>query len=204
MKIQIDLDGLYDYLKFSPLAHLESEEEWKGKAMKFPRPYVSLPFGEAELPSPLKSLGIILRGNGINYWANACVVTGSQINSERISKTLLDTIPSGLSWKSVRRNQIDAYIYNHGESCPSFAFSSVKPGSSNPPIFTMFMGTNGSRTRRLGLETEFIEEMNSFEGLISYFVSACLALRRKTKTLARKIECPSVLEFTCLEATYNF
>jgi len=51
---------------------------------------------------------------------------------------------------------------------------------------------------------EFIEEMNSFEGLISYFVSACLALRRKTKTLARKIECPSVLEFTCLEATYNF
>ncbi len=204
MKIQINTSGVFDYLKFSPpLGHSESGEEWKDKAVKFPKPYVSLPFGEADLPLPLRSLGIILRGNGFNYMANACIVTGSQINFDKLSEELLNTIPPGLSWKPVRKNQTSAYIYNQGESTPSFAFSSARPGRSNLPVFTMFMGTNGSRARSIGLEDEFIYETNSFGNMLSYFISACFESGRKTRTCAREIEVPSILEFTCWDTNYS-
>ena len=163
---------------------------------------MTLSFGDAELPFPLRRVGINLRGNGLVYSANAYITVGRQINSDRLSKELADRIPEGYAWKVIRAKQDGAYIYD-GERTPAIAFCAVKINQSRQPTFMFFMGANGARTRRIGSEEEFEVEMASFEDITSYFINACLALRGKTKTSARKIELPSSLELSCLNATYS-
>ena len=68
----------------------------------------------------------------------------------------------------------------------------------------IFMGAHGARTRSLGSELEFIEEMGFFGDIASYFINACFASKRKTKTPAKQIEIPSSLELSCLDAEYSF
>ena len=202
MRIQINTNGIYEYLTTSPKL---DGEEWKTGGLVSPKPFVNLSFGDAQLPSPLGSLGIKFTGNGINYSAHAFLLSAKSMDRRRLSLEFTKRMPKGYELKAMGGNRVGAYIYNGKEISPSFAFRGGKvEGGSGQHAFLFHMGAHGARAREIGSEAAFIEEVFSFQDIVSYFVNSCLVLRRKIKKPARKIEVPSLLELTCMEASYSF
>ena len=201
MRVQINTNGIYDYLTTSPQSDLE---DWKTKDMKLPRPFVNLSFGDAELSLPLSNMEIKFLGNGINYSTHAIIYSAQTIDCRRLSLKLIEEMPKGYQWKAIGENRIGAYIYNGNEMSPSFAFSGgTISGRTRQHVFVFHMGAHGARARELGSEAAFVEEVSSFQDVVSYFVNSCFALRRKIKKPASKVEIPSLLELTCLDASYS-
>ena len=206
MKVLLDTENSFYFLKNLPQFLGVEGEEWKRESQQSFRPVSTVSLGQAELPTPLRNIGIQLRSTGKLYNGQANIFCGEPISFSRLSGKLGERFPasSDYRWSSIRTDSIEGYIYEGDSSVPSFAVDYGVISKRAIPVFFIYMGVQGAKSRVLDSEESFIQDIGAFQYVVSGFIDACLSLKRKQSVSSkRKVMVPSCLELSFSNVQYG-